>query len=103
MKFFKLWNTFLRTITITDRVLMTTIILSNGTSEKDSQIREEKEKLTSKIDRFNKDVNIRKSKLILSTILLNKAMFVVDGSFYPSRSTLISAAWFIVKDKVIVV
>ena len=75
-----------------DRVLMTIIILSSGICERDSQIREEIEKLKSKIDRFNRDMMIRKYKLLLLTILLNKAMFVVDRSFYPSKSTLISAA-----------
>ena len=82
---------------------MTTITLPNGTSNKDLQIREEREKLKSTIDRFNRDMKIRKPKLILLAILLDKARFVVDRSFYPSRSTLISVAWFMVKDKIIVV
>ena len=71
---------------------MTIITLSNGTSEKDSQIREEKEILKSKLDRFNRDVKIRKPELMLLTILSNEATFIVDRSFYPLRLTLISAA-----------
>ena len=45
---------------------------------------------------FNNGVTFEQKRMSYATLFRGEATFVVDGSFFPNRSDLISAAWFLV-------
>ena len=81
---------------------MSIIILSSRISEISLQLSKRAEELRRRLDQFMRDIIVRKPKLLLLAILSSKAIFVVDGSFFSSKSTLISVVWFMVKEIIII-
>ena len=101
-KDYRLWELFLSYITTSNFHLSTQIILSRNNEDWIRQSSEINTKLFPHQTWFDFNIKIAEGFNFLKKLLEGKVLFMVDGSFFPERSSLILAIWYASVDNKIV-